>query len=611
MSEPQRLPNLYQLLGLNGLESSRDKIAAAIQRAQAKAESLKADKSRAADVARLQKVVALGQKYLLSAALKSSYDVQWSATYGDESNADAQPVAAAALTSAPSTAKPAPAVSKPAPEKVADELSWDMAALEALLPQADPLAPFQMADYLRTSEVRDPLAAEADLRKLIALLGGEELPATQPAVSQPISMQPLSPASFAGPSSLESHGANDQLTIPTEATTHESLDTGIVMSRPASSTAAVALAKRMRQKKQRAMLMGGVGLLAAVGGLVVLGLYLNRPAQPGAEVAQVPKPRGQVPPVTKPDNAVASNPDTIVALPPNTQLPNTPPPNNQLSGLIQPGGDVKPLEIQAPQMKPDAAMPEKPAEPMKPEAMKPDAAKPDAAKPDAPKPETPDPAKPDPAKPDPAKPDPAKPETAETPKPEAATDAKPEAPVKLTEKEKKAWQEQMKRVRAALAKLDPASSEKQIAELTPQAKTAEQKSQLATLEQAVGFIRKAREAMVAGIGGLESAETLKVGNTELAFVEGDETHVVFRNGGRRQEYRLDMMPAGIGTTLMRLEPNLVDAKLEAAIGVYIMVQAKAPGAKVAEGKKLLEDAAAAGAISKELAKFYEEDFKVQ
>ncbi len=40
-----------------------------------------------------------------------------------------------------------------------------MSSLVALLPAADPHAPFQMAEYLRNSQVRDPLAAEADLAK--------------------------------------------------------------------------------------------------------------------------------------------------------------------------------------------------------------------------------------------------------------------------------------------------------------------------------------------------------------------------------------------------------------------------------------------------------------
>lgn len=626
MSDAQRLPNLYQLLGLNGSENNLDKISAALQRAQEKIDAIKSDSSRASDVARLQKVIALSQKYLLNPALKASYDAQWKAIYGAESSstskaANSKPasneVAAKGATAKGATAKVAAAneaplqsstkaftvVSVGSAATIADELTWDMSSLDSLLPDADPLAPFQMVDYLRTSEVRDPLAAEADLRKLITLLGGEYLPESQPdhqPIAQPIT-HPISMQQIWSDEPVEPNRGG-QLALADDAfdePEQQAVDTGIVMPRAANSSAGVGLAKRMRQKKQRALLMGGVGLLGAMGALVVLGLYLNRPVKPSAEVAQVPVPKPQVrsslPTVTKPDPSGDKQPEAAAS-----QMPG---------GLIQPGGDLKPLEIQAPQMaKPDAvpdavAKPEKPAEPMKPleikpvepdkstEPMKPaDATKPDATKPDA--------------NPDAANPDAAKPDT----KP----DMKPVAPVKLSDKEKKAWQEEMKRVRAALNKLDPAASEKQIAELTPSAKTPEQKSQLATLEQAVSFIRKAREAIVAGITGLESGETFKVGNsTELAFVEGDETHIVVRNGGRRQDYKIEAIPVAMGLVLMKLKPNVVDVKLEASMGIYIMVQTKVVAAKTAEGKKLLEDAVAAGAISKELSEFYSEDFKVQ
>ncbi len=271
------------------------------------------------------------------------------------------------------------------------------------------------------------------------------------------------------------------------------------------------------------------------------------------------------------------------------------------SDLIQPGEDVKPLEIQARPMKPDemAAMPDM----AKPDMAKPDMAKPEAMKPDMAKPV-------EPTKPEPTT-KPAEP-TPEPAAPQATKPAEPEADAKLTPKEKKAWQEEMKRIRLGLSKLDPVASEKQITDATPLAKTAEQRSQLATLEQAVGLIRKAREAIVAGIGGLEGAQTFKVGkSTEVAFVEGDDTHLIVRLSGSRQEYRLDGIPPAMALAIMKLKPNVVDANLDAAMGVYIMVQPKKNSSLIKEGKELLEGAASAGAISKELSQFHEEDYSLK
>ncbi len=103
LSDTQRLPNLYQLLGLQGPESNREKIVAALKRAQAKVESLKADSARASDAARLQKVIALGQKYLLPAEQKAAYDAQWNVTYGSATKPTNAAVSAEVVATATST----------------------------------------------------------------------------------------------------------------------------------------------------------------------------------------------------------------------------------------------------------------------------------------------------------------------------------------------------------------------------------------------------------------------------------------------------------------------------------------------------------------------------
>ncbi len=354
---------------------------------------------------------------------------------------------------------------------------------------------------------------------------------------------------------------------------------------------------------------GWAGLVAAVGGLFVWGMYLNQPAVKAEPLAQT-KPA----PVKRNAAATGANPGLKASS--ENRPANQPVSIPNATGIIQPGENVKPLEIQATPMSnsESMAMPDKPMmpEPMKPEAMKPEAMTPETPKPDAPKPDAPETPKPDTPKPDAPKPDAPKPDA---PKPDSepamAEKGEPAAEVKLTGKEQRAWQEVMKATRAGLSKLDPVGSEKQIAELTPLAKTPQQKAQLATLEQAVALIRKAREGIVAGIKGMEGGETFMVGNsTELAFVEGDETHIVVHNKAKRQDFKLDAMPAGMGMALMKLKPNVIDANYSAAMGAYAMVHPK-NNLVAAEGKKLLEEAASAGAISKEVSQFYADDYKLR
>ncbi len=250
----QRLPNLYQLLGLSGADDSREKIVIALKRAQARLDALKAG-SRTDDAAKLQRVIGLGQKYLLNAENKAAYDAQWQAIYAPIASVAGQAAKAQSVASSPASVAPravANAAGKPESAPLGTTFQWDMSSLEALLPEADPHAPFQMADYMRTSQVRDPMAAEADLNKLISLLGGEVLPTAAPVIAQPIA-QPIAMSQPIEATVVASAEPSEQLTDAPLA------DTGLVIPRSASTSAGVALAKRMRKKRQRALWLGGLG----------------------------------------------------------------------------------------------------------------------------------------------------------------------------------------------------------------------------------------------------------------------------------------------------------------------------------------------------------------
>ncbi len=150
MNKSPRIPNLYLLLGLSPLESDRQSITAALKKIAAKLKAAKdsGQTAQADEQARLQKLLTLGQQVLLDPSKKEQYDAQWQTVYGQARMAVAQP----------------------------SKNQWSMGTLETLLPEGDPHAPFDMAEYLRSSQVRDPAIAEADLNKLITLLGGEPLP---------------------------------------------------------------------------------------------------------------------------------------------------------------------------------------------------------------------------------------------------------------------------------------------------------------------------------------------------------------------------------------------------------------------------------------------------
>ncbi len=254
---------------------------------------------------------------------------------------------------------------------------WDMQSLEELLPEGDPLAAFDMSAYLATSEIRDPLAAEADLMKLLTLLSGE-VAASQPVAAPQPALHDV--ASITEPGYTDSLATQATFAPSMSPAAHE-----LGIARPQSSTSTSGVSsfnKRRRQKKQQAIIVGGTVLAIAVGGLVYMGVQLMGR---GTNANQTVALNGDsaVAPGQPADAASAGTPSTPAAATMNgngntsasaTDSPdmaaddaggNKPRANGRRrrggSGLPQPGEDVPRLEIQATPV-PDAGMPNADAE---------------------------------------------------------------------------------------------------------------------------------------------------------------------------------------------------------------------------------------------------------
>ncbi len=184
------------------------------------------------------------------------------------------------------------------------------------------------------------------------------------------------------------------------------------------------------------------------------------------------------------------------------------------------------------------------------------------------------------------------------------------ADAKLTKEDKQAWQRSMTEVKAALSKLDSTKAYAKLDSLKTAAKTKLQREQLERMNEVTGFIKDVRDAMVGAIGKLSGADTFRIGtSTEAAFVEGDDKHIVVRVAGERRAYLLEDMPVGMGEALLDLKLDVAHANSLARKGAYILLHPKNTQA-MGRGKSMLAEAAAAGAISAELARFYEDDYSL-
>ncbi len=287
-----------------------------------------------------------------NAALKSSYDAQWSSNYGQRSSVAAQPgesVREAQANASAATQTKAPSVTASAKSRASDALDWDMATLDALLPDGDPMRRFPWQTIYATARCGIRWPPKTDLRKLISLLGGEVMASSEPATSQPISLPQFSA---------------EHVSVP---------DPVAVKHRAGNRSQPVATARRQygcgwdlpnacaRNVNKPCCSVAPSCWLPSVdwcsGASTCTVLRSRRPPWP-----RILLPRRPIHHKPKPEDSVKLN------NPPNL------PPADHATTVIQPGANVKPQEIQATPMSPaeSTAMAEKPAEPMKPEAMKPE-----------------------------------------------------------------------------------------------------------------------------------------------------------------------------------------------------------------------------------------------
>lgn len=183
----------------------------------------------------------------------------------------------------------------------------------------------------------------------------------------------------------------------------------------------------------------------------------------------------------------------------------------------------------------------------------------------------------------------------------------PMADAKLTREDKLAWRGAMNEAKTLIGGHDFSQAEKKFAELKEMAKTAVQREQLQRLEEISGFVKDIHQAMVEAIGGLSAAETFKIGTSTIAaFVEGDESRITVRVSGMTRAYRLEEMPVPLGLALVDLKLDNAQAATLARKGAYILMHPN-NRTTLKHGQQMLDEAAAAGAISPELARFYEDD----
>jgi hypothetical protein len=182
--------------------------------------------------------------------------------------------------------------------------------------------------------------------------------------------------------------------------------------------------------------------------------------------------------------------------------------------------------------------------------------------------------------------------------------------VQLTSADKEAWQKAMLTARGLIGELEFESADKQLESLAGSAKTAVQREQLERLKQIGLLVREAQQAMVQAIQGLSAAETFQIGtSTQASFVEGDATQITVKVAGQNRTFTFKEIPLAMAMALVDLKLDVVAATTKARKGAFVLVHPKNK-TMLERGKQWMLEAADAGAITKEVAQFYNDDYSV-
>ncbi len=580
------LPDLYRLLGLEPLEADIATLQRGLSSMQKKADA--AEKSDPKLAQRAARIVALGKKNLLDAERKSAYDRAWMKTYG------------ATLQAVPTTKKPAqPEVTSPAPALVSTteaspakpqetELEWDLEALESMLPAEDPRAPFDLGGFLRYSASLPESNPAADYEKLQGFLGG----ATTVTMAAPpsISAAELLPEYSLNAATSETEDATELAEIPERFLAPKKAG----FAAPLTATAPGGIAKQIRRKRTRAMLIS-VGSIAGACLLLFGGLFyfITRNSDSKAEsavLAQSPlttsKPQANSGSATLPLDATGVKPAVSSGLPKvggidgNAASEKSNP--NMMEGIV--------ADALSPQ--PPTPSPETPAVPNEPSsAPTPVVPTTTAASNTVPPPAT-----------SMATTEPI-PETQPTPPPADAV---------LTPAEKAAWNRAMKETLKTLGLQNFKVAKEQLSASESLAKTQVQRDQLKRLAAVAKLVEEYHGFLIDAIASLGPAETFKIGgSSEASFIEGTETAVSLKIRGRATTFALTELQIGVANGLVDLKMDMEHPTSLARKAAFALVHPKTNGLALKAAREQLAMAAAAGAVAADLPNVFDEDYSLK
>ncbi len=539
-SDKPSLPDLYGLLKLQPLESDAKVIEDALRRVLRITKQQRSSQPELAK--RSARLLELGKHHLLDVNRKSAYDRQWETAFGSK-------------------------------QQPTEDWRWD--ALNQVLPAGDPLRSFDLAEFLEHSDQLPDHDADADFNKLASLLRGEGgvsdhnlNPQAAPITGTPVAVNaqvadPMPTGPSAGQPVLAAQPASKQPAAARKIEQAQVAPARLVTSGgTAAAKPAGSIARKLRRKRDRSMLMGLMGILGTLAAVMAsLFFVLNMGKEPAPKPKDVTAAAPAVQP-PQPADAPAADPQRGSGLPSVQGL------TDEQEAALR---NNTPLEDQP--AKTGGAM---------------TGDQENANQPDSPPSDT-------------------------MPRndPPMPSSSPPKKEPELTDQQKSQWRTAMLEWRESLGNQDYEAANQQMEALQEQALTKEQQAQYVRLKTIASLAQDCQAALRAAVDGLGAAESFTVGrSTPVSFVEGGPDYVVLRISGRNQRFPFTELPAGIVIGLVDLQLDLEHPSSLAKKAAFLLLHPVSSDASIARAQSMMQSSVADENQPESLLAVFDDDYQL-
>lgn len=160
-----------------------------------------------------------------------------------------------------------------------------------------------------------------------------------------------------------------------------------------------------------------------------------------------------------------------------------------------------------------------------------------------------------------------------------------------------AFQKALLRVRGLLAARNVDAVDGALQEAKSLARSAEQRAEVARLNEFAGYVAGFWNAVRESMKGLQTTDEIKIGSTALTVVSADQNEVTFHRPGRNDTYTVMNMPGGVAFALAERWYDKVNPVNKIYLGAF---HAADPSGDPSEARRLWEAASKSGASSADL-----------